>query len=91
IRRLRDDDVAAVIVVAGMEGALPAVVTALVDVPVIGLPSPTGYGFGGEGVGALTSMLQSCSPGLAVVNIGNGIGAGAFAALVARARARCTT
>ncbi|MFX1404134.1 MAG: nickel pincer cofactor biosynthesis protein LarB [Promethearchaeota archaeon] len=71
------------IVAAGMEGALPSLVTGLVDIPVIGLPVSTGYGLGGEGLGALISMLQSCSLGLAVVNIDNGIGAGAIAALIA--------
>lgn len=71
------------IVVAGMEGALPSLVTGLVDIPVIGLPVSTGYGLGAEGLGALISMLQSCSLGLAVVNIDNGIGAGAIAALIA--------
>ncbi|MHA2406323.1 MAG: nickel pincer cofactor biosynthesis protein LarB [Candidatus Hermodarchaeia archaeon] len=69
------------IIAAGMEGALPSLVTGLVDIPVIGLPISTGYGLGGEGLGALISMLQSCSLGLAVVNIDNGIGAGAIAAL----------
>ena len=72
--------VAAIIVVAGMEGALPAVVASLVEVPVIGVPTSVGYGLGGKGVAALLSMLQSCSPGLAVVNIDNGVGAGTFAA-----------
>lgn len=71
------------IVAAGMEGALPSLVTGLVDIPVIGLPVSTGYGLGGEGLGALISMLQSCSLGLAVVNIDNGIGAGSIAALIA--------
>jgi NCAIR mutase (PurE)-related protein len=71
------------IVVAGMEGALPSLVTGLVDIPVIGLPVSTGYGLGAEGLGALISMLQSCSLGLAVVNIDNGVGAGAIAALIA--------
>lgn len=71
------------IVAAGMEGALPSLVTGLVDIPVIGLPISTGYGLGAEGLGALISMLQSCSLGLAVVNIDNGIGAGAIAALIA--------
>ncbi len=73
-------DVAAIIVVAGMEGALPSVVASLVNVPVIGVPTSVGYGLGGRGVAALLSMLQSCSPGLAVVNIDNGVGAGTFAA-----------
>jgi NCAIR mutase (PurE)-related protein len=71
------------VVVAGMEGALPSLVTGLVDIPVIGVPVSTGYGLGAEGLGALISMLQSCSLGLAVVNIDNGVGAGAIAALIA--------
>lgn len=71
------------IVVAGMDGALPSVVAGLVDVPVIGLPTSIGYGMGGGGVAALLSMLQTCAPGLAVVNIDNGIGAGAIAARIA--------
>jgi hypothetical protein len=75
---------ACLVVAAGMEGALPAVVTGLVDVPVIGLPTSTGYGLGGRGEAALLSMLQTCSPGLAVVNVDNGVGAGVTAALIAR-------
>lgn len=71
------------IVAAGMDGALPSVVAGLVAVPVIGLPVSTGYGMGGGGVAALLSMLQCCAPGLAVVNIDNGIGAGAMAARIA--------
>lgn len=78
----------AIVVAAGMDGALPSVVTGLVDVPVIGLPTSVGYGFGGQGIGALTTMLQSCAPGLVVVNIDNGIGAGATAALIANRVAR---
>ena len=73
-------NVAAIIVVAGMEGALPSVVASLVNVPVIGVPTSVGYGLGGKGVAALLCMLQSCSPGLAVVNIDNGVGAATFAA-----------
>jgi len=76
------------VVAAGMEGALPSLVTGLVDVPVIGLPVSTGYGLGAEGLGALISMLQSCSLGLAVVNIDNGVAAGAIAALIANRIAR---
>ena len=72
-----------IVVAAGMDGALPSVVAGLVDVPVIGLPTSVGYGLGGGGIGALTSMLQTCAPGLAVVNIDNGIGAGAMAGLIA--------
>ncbi len=71
------------IVAAGMDGALPSVVTGLVDVPVIGLPTSVGYGMGGNGEAALLTMLQSCAPGLAVVNIDNGIGAGAMAGMIA--------
>lgn len=74
----------AIVVAAGMEGALATVVTALVDVPVVGVPVSVGYGYGREGVGALAAMLQSCSLGMSVVNIDNGIGAGAAAAAIAR-------
>jgi NCAIR mutase (PurE)-related protein len=77
-----DSGADALVVVAGMEGALASVVSSLVDVPVIGVPTSVGYGAGGGGHAALTSMLQSCSPGLAVVNIDNGVGAGATAALI---------
>lgn len=72
-----------IVVAAGMDGALPSVVAGLVDIPVIGLPTSVGYGLGAGGVGALTTMLQSCAPGLVVVNIDNGIGAGTTAALIA--------
>lgn len=78
----------AVVVAAGMDGALPAVIAGLIDIPVIGLPVSVGYGYGGDGTGALMSMLQSCSPGIAVVNIDNGIGAGAMAGLIANRAAR---
>jgi hypothetical protein len=72
------------VVVAGMEGALPSLVAGLVDVPVIGVPKSGGYGVAGDGTAALYSMLQSCSPGLVVVNVDNGVGAGAAAGLIAR-------
>jgi pyridinium-3,5-biscarboxylic acid mononucleotide synthase len=78
----------AIIIAAGMDGVLPSVVSGLVDVPIIGLPTSTGYGHGGAGEGALTTMLQSCAPGIAVVNIDNGVGAGAMAALIARRATR---
>ena len=71
------------IVAAGMDGILPTIVSGLVRQPIVALPTSTGYGFGGEGLGALTTMLQSCSPGLVVVNIDNGIGAGISAARIA--------
>jgi NCAIR mutase (PurE)-related protein len=83
LRAMLAAPVDAIIVAAGMDGALPSVVAGLVDVPVIGLPTSVGYGLGGGGVGALTSMLQTCAPGLAVVNIDNGIGAGAMAGRIA--------
>lgn len=83
LRQLIAWDPHAIIVAAGMDGALPSVVAGLVPVPVVGLPVSVGYGYGGDGTGALMSMLQSCAPGLAVVNIDNGIGAGSMAALIA--------
>ncbi len=72
-----------ILVVAGREGALPTVVAGIVDVPVIGVPTSRSYGFGEKGLAALAAMLQSCSLGMAVVNIDGGVGAGAMAALVA--------
>ncbi len=72
-----------IVVVAGMDGVLPGLVAGLIDVPVIGLPVSSGYGRGGAGEAALGTMLQSCSTGLVVVNIDNGIGAGAAAVLIA--------
>jgi len=75
-------DVDVIIVVAGMEGALASVVSSTVNVPIVGVPTSVGYGYGEKGVAALASMLQSCSLGLTVVNIDNGIGAGAAAAKI---------
>jgi NCAIR mutase (PurE)-related protein len=84
LRQMLDEHkVDVLIVAAGMDGALPSVVSGLSDVPVVGLPTAVGYGLGGDGVAALYSMLQTCAPGMAVVNIGNGIGAGAMAGLIA--------
>jgi pyridinium-3,5-biscarboxylic acid mononucleotide synthase len=83
LRALLSSEVDVMIVAAGMDGALPSVVAGLVPVPVIGLPTSVGYGLGGRGVAALLSMLQTCAPGLSVVNIDNGIGAGSTAALIA--------
>lgn len=88
LRAMLADGAGALIVAAGMDGALPSVVAGLSPAPVIGLPTSIGYGAGGGGVAALLSMLQSCAPGLAVVNIDNGIGAGAMAALIANGAAR---
>jgi NCAIR mutase (PurE)-related protein len=86
LQKLMKEEIDVLIVAAGMEGALPTVVTGLVDIPVIGLPISTGYGFGGKGETALMSMLQSCALGLAVVNIDGGISAGAIAAKIAKRR-----
>jgi NCAIR mutase (PurE)-related protein len=82
VGRLREASV--LIVVAGMEGALPSVVAGLVDPPVIAVPTSVGYGAGAGGVAALMGMLTSCASGLAVVNIDNGFGAAACAARILR-------
>lgn len=84
IAHMVEEDVCAFIVCAGMEGALPSVVAGLVDVPVIAVPTSVGYGIGADGKAALYSMLQSCAPGLAVVNIDNGFGAGVCALTIAK-------
>ncbi len=71
-----------IIAVAGMEGALPSVVAGLVKVPVIAVPTSVGYGTGMHGFAALLAMLNSCAPGVSVVNIDNGYGAGHLAAII---------
>ncbi len=83
---VRDELAAAdcLIVVAGMEGALPSVVGGLVGVPLVAVPTSVGYGASFGGLAALLAMLNSCAPGVTVVNIDNGFGAGVFAARVAR-------
>ncbi|TDD43888.1 nickel pincer cofactor biosynthesis protein LarB [Kribbella antibiotica] len=78
------DQADCLIVVAGMEGALPSVVGGLVGVPLVAVPTSVGYGASFGGVAALLGMLNSCAPGVTVVNIDNGFGAGVFAARVAR-------
>jgi hypothetical protein len=77
---LRSADV--LIVVAGMDGVLPSLVGGLVDKPVIAVPTSTGYGAHFQGLAPLLTMLNSCAPGVAVVNIDNGFGAGVFAARI---------
>ncbi|HEB69801.1 MAG TPA: nickel pincer cofactor biosynthesis protein LarB [Desulfobulbus sp.] len=72
------------VVVAGMEGALPSVVAGMTPAPVIGVPTSIGYGTGAGGFSALLGMLNSCAPGLAVVNIDNGFGAACMAAAITR-------
>lgn len=84
----RRDDLeraAAVIVVAGMEGALPSVVGGLVGKPVVGVPTSVGYGASLGGIAPLLTMLNSCAPNVTVVNVDNGFGAAFVAGLVARA------
>ena len=72
------------VVVAGMEGALPSVVGGLVGTPMVAVPTSVGYGASFGGIAALLAMLNACAPGITVVNIDNGFGAGVFAARVAR-------
>jgi len=83
LKEMIREDVDVLIVVAGREGALASLVAGLVDIPVIAVPSSSGYGFGGRGLSALMSMLQSCPLGLAVVNIDGGVPAGVVASLIA--------
>jgi len=82
--RLRLDAASVLIVVAGMEGALPSVVAGLIDKPVIAVPTSIGYGASFNGLAALLGMLNSCAAGVTVVNIDNGFGAGFAAALINR-------
>jgi pyridinium-3,5-biscarboxylic acid mononucleotide synthase len=83
--RMNLRDATAVVVVAGMEGALPSVVGGLVDAPVIAVPTSIGYGASFGGLAALLAMMNSCAPGVTVVNIDNGFGAAVAAAAVLRA------
>lgn len=81
----------AIIVVAGMEGALPSVVGGLTDKPVIGVPTSVGYGAALNGLTPMLSMLTGCAPGVSVVNIDNGFGAGVQATLIARRAERSSS
>ena len=83
---LRDSH--AVVVVAGMEGALASVVGGLVGLPVVAVPTSVGYGANLGGISALLTMINSCAPNVAVVNVDNGFGGGFYAALVSRVRGR---
>jgi len=83
LKKMLESDIDCLIVVAGREGALPTVVAGLVDIPLIAVPTSSGYGYGGGGEAALMAMLQACSLGLAVVNIDSGIAAGVVAAQIA--------
>ena len=81
VPRLRTAE--AIVVAAGMDGALPSVVAGLVSAPVVAVPTSVGYGAAFEGLAALLTMLNACAPGVAVVNIDNGYGAGHLAAQIA--------
>jgi NCAIR mutase (PurE)-related protein len=88
LKEFVSNDVDVIVVVAGREGALASVVSGLVDVPVIAVPTSNSFGFGEKGLSALMAMLQSCSLGLAVVNIDSGVAAGAVAMLIANRAAK---
>jgi len=81
-KRIRSANV--IIAVAGMEGALPSVVSAITSKPVIAVPAKIGYGANFRGIAPLLTMLNSCSPGIAVMNVNNGFGAGYFAGMINR-------
>ncbi|MBM3897374.1 MAG: nickel pincer cofactor biosynthesis protein LarB [Thaumarchaeota archaeon] len=84
IKMMIEEDVAVIVAVAGREGAMPTIIAGLVDIPVIGVPTSVGYGFGDRGMAALQSMLQACSLGIATVNIDSGIAGGVIAGLIAK-------
>ncbi|MHB2037538.1 MAG: nickel pincer cofactor biosynthesis protein LarB [Nitrososphaerales archaeon] len=84
MKQISDFNPDAIIVAAGMEGALPSVIAGLSSIPVIGLPTSVGYGYGGNGEAALMSMLQACSLGISVVNIDAGVAAGVVAWLISK-------
>lgn len=83
---IKNNEVDSVIVIAGMEGALPSVIAALIDLPVIAVPTSIGYGVNLSGITTLFSMLQSCPAGVAVMNIDNGFGAAVFSYLISRVK-----
>jgi NCAIR mutase (PurE)-related protein len=86
LKKVVEEDVDAIIAIAGMEGALPSVIAGLVDIPIIAVPTSVGYGVNLGGITPLFSMLLSCPSGIAVVNIDNGFGAAVFAYLIAKRR-----
>lgn len=88
VKAIRESGVDSVIVIAGMEGALPSVIAGLIDLPVIAVPTSVGYGVHLKGISTLFAMLQSCPSGVAVVNIDNGFGAAVFAYLISRVKTR---
>ena len=84
LKKISNEDIDVIIAVAGMEGALPSVIAGIVDIPVIAVPTSVGYGTNLNGLTTLFAMLQSCSSGVAVVNIDNGFGAAVLAALISK-------
>lgn len=84
VKYMIEKDVDVLVVVAGREGTLPTIVASLIDIPIIAVPTSIGYGHGGKGKSALLTMLQSCSLGVATVNIDAGVAAGSIAALIAK-------
>ena len=82
LEKMLREKASVIIVVAGMEGALSSLVGGLVDKPVIAVPTSVGYGASYEGFSALLTMLNCCAPGVVVVNIDNGFGAGYFASVI---------
>lgn len=88
LKNMIKEDVDVLVVVAGREGALASVVAGMVDVPVVAVPTSNSYGLGEKGVSTLMAMIQSCSLGLAVVNIDGGVAAGAVATLIANRAAK---
>ncbi|MEF3255486.1 MAG: AIR carboxylase family protein, partial [Deferribacterales bacterium] len=83
VERMKKENVKCIIVVAGMEGALPSVISGLTDIPVIAVPTSIGYGTGEKGLAAIMTMLNSCTS-VAVMNIDNGFGAAVMASKLLR-------
>jgi pyridinium-3,5-biscarboxylic acid mononucleotide synthase len=83
LKKARAADI--LIIFAGMDGVLPTLMASLTDQPIIAVPTPVGYGFGGDGAAALSTMLQCCVPGVTVVNIGNTVGAAGAAIRILKA------
>ena len=86
LKRAKDADV--LIIFAGMDGVLPTLMASLTELPIIAVPTPVGYGYGGLGEAALATMLQCCVPGVVVMNIGNSVGAAAAAIRMLKALQR---
>jgi hypothetical protein len=88
LKKAKDADL--LIVFAGMDGVLPTLIASLTDLPLVAVPTPVGYGHGGQGEAALSTMLQCCVPGVLVLNIGNSVGAAAAAVRILKSFQRRT-